>query len=339
MKIISLQFGNKHLERVWKCYEKGESVSPFVYYDYIKYIRRHTAFFSPKYRIVILCVADEKDEILMIAPLKKEIFGGKYKMLGDLQGCGATGFIFKPSMSESDRELCLDLLFDRIGKRAAIRRVKENDVICSYLHGKKLVKSLSKVECVAVSLPENYDEYISSLSSSVRQNIRTAYNRLKRDGKSLELKIYRGGQIPEDVRKEVMKVYIGRLFSKYKKKSGLLLWYYLLKYNYIKHDTKSLFELSNAFHSILYIDGKIAAFANGLQDFQGNQIVVPRLAIDINCKFYSPGYLLLCETVKYLIENTNVRCYDLSRGTEKYKFDLGGKSYWTHSFRLGYGGG
>ena len=55
-----------------------------------------------------------------------------------------------------------------------------------------------------------------------------------------------------------------------------------------------------------------------------DRIVIPRLAIDDQFRFYSPGYLLICETMKYLLENnSSIKNIDLCRGTEKYKTDLG----------------
>lgn len=54
------------------------------------------------------------------------------------------------------------------------------------------------------------------------------------------------------------------------------------------------------------------------------QYVQALLAIDMEYSFYSPGYVLLCETMKYVIPNTSIRNIDLCRGTEKYKTDMGG---------------
>lgn len=61
---------------------------------------------------------------------------------------------------------------------------------------------------------------------------------------------------------------------------------------------------------------------------------MPRLAIDDNYRFYSPGYVLLAETLKYLGANTEVHELDLSRGEEKYKLDLGGTPYKTTDILL-----
>ena len=336
MNLISLKFNNKELAETWRCYEQNSSVSPFVYYDYVKYIYNHLRKIAFKYKFVMYCVTDDSGEILMIAPLKKDIFNGKYKMLGDLQGCGETDFIFKPSLKDSTKKECLDLLFAKIGKSAALRRISATSYLYNYLqqYSAGNISEPTTAVCVAISFEDSYDDYFKTLSSSVRQNVRTAYNRMNRDGKIFELKIYRGSELSENNRKEIMEVYIDRLFGKYKKKKGPVLWWNRFKYAYVKHDTKSLFELDNTFHAVLYIDGKIAAFMNGLANYSNTKVVVPRLAIDMEYKFYSPGYVLICETAKYMLDIAKIKTLDLVRGTEKYKTDLGGKEYYTYSFKV-----
>lgn len=105
-------------------------------------------------------------------------------------------------------------------------------------------------------------------------------------------------------------------------------------YNHIKHDTLSLRNNTNACHFILYIDGQPACFMSGFADHKGKKIVVPRLAIGESRRFYSPGYVMIRDAVRYLMENTDFRTLDLSRGSEKYKLDLGGKIYETISMEL-----
>lgn len=88
----------------------------------------------------------------------------------------------------------------------------------------------------------------------------------------------------------------------------------------------------NTFHALLFINGELASFMAGFMDHEQQKLVIPRLAIDHAFKFYSPGYVLLCETMRQLIANTAIRELDLSRGDERYKFDLGGQPYYTDSY-------
>ena len=72
-------------------------------------------------------------------------------------------------------------------------------------------------------------------------------------------------------------------------------------------------------------------FLSGLISRDGTTVVIPRLSIDNQYRFYSPGYILLAETLHWLDSNTTCRCLDLSRGDEQYKIDMGGIKYYTAS--------
>lgn len=102
----------------------------------------------------------------------------------------------------------------------------------------------------------------------------------------------------------------------------------------LRHDNYSLYKNENAINASLYIDGKIAAFFAGFLNKKGDRIVIPRLAVDSSFKFFSPGYILLCESIKYLIDNSNVRNLDLCLGSEKYKTDMGGRKYETITVKV-----
>ena len=72
-----------------------------------------------------------------------------------------------------------------------------------------------------------------------------------------------------------------------------------------------------------------------LQNRTNNRILVPRLAINGNFSRYSPGIILINETVKYIKnEMNNVNVFDLSKGAEQYKFVMGGSEYLHYDFIL-----
>jgi hypothetical protein len=299
----------------------------------MKHVYRFTKYFVPQYKPVIFCVKDDKGEMLMIAPVKKNRFKRFYKMLGDIQGCGLADFVYNPKLSHEERLRCIECLFGKIGCKALLRRLEAEGPLAEYLEARAGKKSQDV--CVSIKYSDSFDEHFATFSSSVRQNVRTAYNRLKRDGKAFDLRFYDSETpMPNEVRAKVMELYLGRLFSKYKKYKGLRLWYQRLVYMHAKHDTKSLFALQNQYHAILYIDGEIAGFMSGFKDYESTKLFVPRLAICDSFRFYSPGYIMLCETMKIMIEKSSIRELDLSRGDEKYKLDLGGGKYFTSSFRM-----
>lgn len=83
----------------------------------------------------------------------------------------------------------------------------------------------------------------------------------------------------------------------------------------------------------IYICGEIAGFCSGYIDH--DTFVVPRLSIVNDFSRYSPGYLLISESIKWFgINSRSVRIIDLSEGTEQYKLDLGGIVYKKNDFTI-----
>ena len=335
LRVKKVPIDDRQLQLKWKEWEKGSTVSPFLYYEYTRFIYRYYRYHSVGYIPAIYCAIDEAGDILMILPLKKRLFGGHF-LLNDKQGCGAAGCICDPKMDNAAKEEYLDAILYKI-KDIKLRRVSAGSPLHDYAvkAGDKYKEQAATV-CVGIPVPADFDTHFASLSSSNRQNIRTAYNRLNRDGKSYAIKVFDNVESLGAVeRGQIMDIYMKRLFSKYKQRGAVKTAIKRFVYEHIKHDTHSLFSLANTFHAILYIDGEAAAFLSGFTDHGRSTIVVPRLAVDIDYKFYSPGYILLCETLKHLSADGTIRLLDLSRGDEKYKLDLGGKKYYTHSFVRG----
>ena len=157
---------------------------------------------------------------------------------------------------------------------------------------------------------------------------------MNRDGVPFELRVFTKQNHPldRDTWSRVTDLYISRLLSKYKKKAKHNPIYrkvFIWRYKYLKHDTKSLYELPNSMHALLMSGNDVMAFLSGYLSHDGKTLAVPRLAINSSFQTYSPGYILLTELQKYLESETVCRSIDLSRGAEKYKTDLGGTLYHT----------
>lgn len=90
--------------------------------------------------------------------------------------------------------------------------------------------------------------------------------------------------------------------------------------------------LDNGIICALRIDGQIAAFFEGFKDEQS--ILIPRLAIDTDYDRYSPGLLLCTEAIRSCYKVGGIARFNLLRGTEKYKYDLGGNTYFTNNIEI-----
>lgn len=172
----------------------------------------------------------------------------------------------------------------------------------------------------------NVDEYIGSLSKNIYKNIRKAYNHLKTDGKKMELKTYTGGNLPGNgYLYKLWRMYFVRKLAWNEKHTGVI--------NMLVARIKAILEVSGGCATqslrkleesrlyVLEIDSRPAAFM--IVYAHQRHLLMPRLAIDIDFGRYSPGIIMLLEAVKLWLDERFVD-FDMCRGDERYKIDMGG---------------
>lgn len=224
--------------------------------------------------------------------------------------------------SESVLPECLDILKSNFNEVEFVK-IDERSPLAKFL-----TDNVKKTSNVLIAIPKDHENYIALLSKSVRQNIRTAYNRLKTDSHEIKLDVYSGGDDNLPIG-EILGLYSRRHNDRYGVKTGLLKKWFLKTQSFA---TRYYRYAPNAITFMLYIDDKPAAFMSGLRS--KNRLVVPRLSIDNDFKRYSPGVVLVVEVIKYLQQNTEIDVLDLSQGEEGYKFQLGGQIHWSYKFLL-----
>lgn len=84
----------------------------------------------------------------------------------------------------------------------------------------------------------------------------------------------------------------------------------------------------------LVIDGESTAFMFGYININSHSYEVPRLAINDDYGFYSPGMVLISKAVEFFSNNSDIRKLDLCRGTEQYKLKMGGEIYHTYNYSI-----
>lgn len=178
---------------------------------------------------------------------------------------------------------------------------------------------------------EGYENYYAQLSKHTRQNLRTAYNRMNKDGISCSLEIVAGKPVPQKLFRDIMTVYYNRHASRYGVKTSAIKKYYLQR---IDFSTRCLQQYPDNFAAVLYMDDCVAGFMAGMQDADGSRIIIPRLSINEMFLKYSPGMVLINEAMQYLTEKTSISRLDLSKGAEQYKFAMGGNCYYTYSMQI-----
>ena len=329
-KLTLLHFNDPSVAKAWNEMETGQ-LSPYLHYRYMSFICRYTSLYT-FYRPRVACISDSAGKIVMMVPLKGSLTLSYFKMLGDIQGCDRTDALYHPSLSAAERDEATRYFYGSMRCKMKLHRLQEGSPMVSMAPEDRIRKAETN-PYVRIAVPADHEAHLKSLSPSVRQNLRTAYNRMRRDGKEFTSEILGGGvPVSNEVWKEIMDLYFTRLFSKYKKAKAsnplsLLRWKII--YYRLKHDTLSLKALPNARHILLRDSGRLVAFMSGFLTADGSCLTIPRLAIDGEYRFYSPGYILLDQALRLLEKEGSVTELDMSRGDEKYKFDMGGSPYIT----------
>ena len=335
LHIAFLKWSDPRVVQAWKSMETG-GMYPFLHYDYLDYTARFTRRKKPLYRIRVACIMQGEDILMMLA-LKGSITGSYWKMLGDIQGCDVADALWKPSLAPGEREEIAEFFYRNTPQALKLHRIPSESPLAAGAPVERICKE-EKVTYVRIPVPDDPEQLLRSLSHSVRQNIRTAYNRMKRDGIEVRLEVFdEGHPVSDEVWKKIMDLYFGRLFSKYRS-TQVRSWWTLRKkrrlYYKVKHDTLSLHYLPNSFHAVLWQEDRPIALMDGFKTHDGKSVSIPRLAIDTSYGFYSPGYVLLTEVIRYIAAHPVLAELDLSRGDEKYKFDMGGQPYTTSDIDL-----
>jgi len=196
----------------------------------------------------------------------------------------------------------------------------------------------SSEKCAAILLPSNFDDYIGKLGKKTRQNIRTSYNRLERDGFKHKLVTYYNSNIPTGQYVKMLMLYT-TLLERKNNISGffrLLLKPFIFVGKHFNPMSKALRTIPRGFHSLLYINGKIAACFWGLM-CNDRRLILSRFSVDHKFGWYSPGGMMIVELVKELIEKHDILRIDqldLARGTENYKFVYGAVEYLNYHYNI-----
>ena len=301
-------------------YRNNKTLSYYQSFEYTEILWRNIFTYSLLLRVrPLFFVFKNNGTTMMILPLFKKIFKNEYMLFGKKAGVGYLDAIYSDSVTTTDLDDCFAILEKTVRGKIIFDHVRSETLLGKWLlmkHGK-----VSQEGCSEIEICGNYNEYYSSLSKHMRQNIRTAYNRLKSDGCTLEYSIIDYNNMEQSLYKQLQKLYIERQILKYNKNP---LYRYFVKY--IDLGTKIQKQDSIKEKALLlFINGNVAAFCDAI--YTENRIIVPRLAIGEGYDRYSPGVILLNESIKKLIDE-DIKWIDLTHGTEAYKVSMGGKIHY-----------
>ena len=85
--------------------ETDETVSPFLYFDFMKYVWWQTKLFT-KYRPIVYYAVNDGGDVIMIAPMKLDVCSGKIDTLGNKSMCNITDFLYQKGLTKDHMDLC-----------------------------------------------------------------------------------------------------------------------------------------------------------------------------------------------------------------------------------------
>ena len=331
------------LKDAWKALEIGGDMTYFQTYDWNEMLwnlnkeRRHRCF------EIGFASVERAGEVILIAPLwivKKQF--GKYNqkgfhLFGNYGWSDYLNFIYK-DFDEAAVGLMLGSLKEKFGlSNFHFENIQNGSRLFDYLESSGN-KPLSSQICVSLSVRgTGFDDYKGRLSKSSRQNIRTANNRLRKDG--IEL-LFDFDDSEVDL-KQFIEYRTVRVDKKNQREGKNLKWrvinfistkilrrgrYRFADYAPFTHDIRSKFMTAKT------PDGELCASFNYGVSPDMRSIVL--MGVSTNPKYakYSPGILLLFNFIEDAIANGRYDLVDFTRGNEPYKFALGGREHLISEF-------
>jgi hypothetical protein len=326
-------FGLRH--RWNKVLERSRDKNVFLTWEYLSTYWKH---FGKDKKLRILC-AEDKDEVIAIAPLRQSYYGFMYPLGYNVveplgyrglmpEGADYTGFILVEKEAE-----CLKLFLNYL--------IEHNDWDFIYLFDvpgtsvipdllQKVSTVIPKFEfnegaiCPYIPIPSSMDIFMSGLSRNFRKNLRKRMMKLKNDYKKVELKRYDEFGSVEKAMKMFFELHQKRWKSKHV--PGVFNTQEVRNF-YI--DVAKLFA-ENGWLALYFLtanDEPIAA----QYAFEYDQKMYSCLpAFNPDYHEYSIGNLLRAKIIEKCIER-KIKEYDFLKGGELYKFD------WTAKYRRNFG--
>ena len=331
------------LKEAWLTLEKGDDMTYYQSYKW-NIIVQH---FTPQYKGIcklLYLLVKQGEKPLLIAPLwivEKTLLlvnkKGAY-LIGRKGWSDYLNFVYTDCSND-----VFKLLFDYIYSKlhlslCCLEQIKEDTKLYAYLSQYVALNKDSRTTCVSLMIPESVDDYKQILSKKSRQNIRTANNRLNKDGKSIVFSFddHPDLSICESMRQERVDVKNKFRIHSLKELINCLKTYFKNKFIISFPVFLPFYEDKSLRFISAYIDGELAAyFCYGLDEYHKKVVL---MAVGTNNVFakYSPGVLALYAYVLNLIECKEILLLDFTRGDEKYKYSLGGVNHYIHdvSFNL-----
>lgn len=328
------------IKDIWKTLEQGKDMSLFQSYDwYIMllncYIPEDTNNF-----ISVFAVVSCDNHPCMIAPLwiikhsfrfinKKGIY-----LLGRDSYSDYLNFIYQQFDGNAFDYLIADIVKKYNVRKCTFENIREStDFYQHIIHFNCYSAEDVRESCVSLDVPTSLEGYQSLLSKNARQNLRTANNRLLKDGRNLIL-CFDDKEVDKN---HCLEIRESKLSVKYAKVSSLRKYKYRFVNKLLYHFPRFTPILTYSKSKVMTAkdeNGNVRAFFHYAYDSDGHCVRVMSAGTDLDYARYSPGMLLMYGFIKWIIEEGTVHVVDFTRGDEKYKFVLGGDLNYNHKITI-----
>lgn len=346
------------LKEMWEALEHGKDMT--VFQRYIWYYGLNEQYLKGCYGIgekAVYAVAFKNGKAAMIAPLHIKKFGWEYKGIGSARGIyiiGEWGFTDYLNFiyDEFDTE-CADAIIAGVTAKFRMKSlyfhfIKKGNSFDAFLTEKYGKSKTGETICVQVPPHSSFEEFHKTMTKYSRQNIRKAFNR--ENNTQMEIHIEEFNNISQSEAEEFFSIYLARSVSKNElnlKEDGLkktVIKYFNKRYN---DNLKSGLSKSNyiVFNMVnnpdsymigIFNNDKKIGFIYGIMEGSHvwRNIIV---CFDEEYKYYTPGrtaYFRYFRDILYANGGGTEMITDMSRGTERHKYELGGTEHYLVNYNI-----
>jgi len=218
------------------------------------------------------------------------------------------------------------------GYEIRLTNINESSLLINALQEEAIVE---EEKCAKIVFASNkYENYYQSISKHQRQNIRTGYNKLGREGMVWRIEKYDAKKtMPHGVRSKCLKMYEDRIRMKTRKSNGWRQRVVEWKNRQINIVNILAQRWDRMASFVMFLNDEPVAYMFGVYSEKQDKFYVPRLSCNNQYLCYDTGILMLNESIKILLKE-GVRMIDLTRGDEPYKLAMGGIVHKNYGFRL-----
>lgn len=340
--VISNEKDFEVLREKWVHLSQGKNMTYFQSYDWnvLLYRNWHNNLYNRLFSKVIIYESDN-----IIAPLIIQRFNVSLGRLGRKAGIyflGTDSYSDYIDFIYSDVN-GLDCLLEYIKKdnkrlHLFLKFISQDSLTNKYIPSR--TKKYSDV-CVYIKIEDNIQNYNSKLSKHTRQNLRTAFNRMKKDGVQYEYEIKKKPLSDIEI-EELSKIHLDRVLNKnkidtssIKRKISSTILYWRLKYNEINNNIikDAMKSQNNSFTLIVKLNKKVVGYLYGFVEESG-VIRICQNCFNEEYKFYSPVFRACYDFICNCCGDNNYKEIDFTRGNEEYKYKLGGIERKIYSYEV-----